>query len=108
MFDADGSHDARDIPQLIELLLKNETDMVICSRRRGGSSDMQMNLDGLIRSVGSDILVMLVNHKFKTHLTDILYSFRGFKKKEIKKIHLESNDFCIEQEMIVKALKNNL
>jgi glycosyltransferase involved in cell wall biosynthesis len=108
MFDADGSHDVQDIPRLIDLLLDDQLDMVICSRRRGGSSDMEMNLDGLIRSVGSDLLVMLVNHKFNTHLTDILYSFRAFKKSAIKKIQLESDDFCIEQEMLVKALKNNL
>ncbi len=104
-FDADGSHEAKDIPDVIKPLMQNKADMVICSRRTGGSFDMDMNFTGLIRSVGSDILVAIVNHAYKTKLTDILYSFRAVKKSTALSLGLTANDFCIEQEMVVMCLK---
>jgi hypothetical protein len=66
---------------------------------------MEMNFTGLVRSVGSDLLVMIVNYAFKTKLTDVLYSFRAVKKSVIKDLKLEADDFCIEQEMVVRCLK---
>lgn len=105
LVDADGSHQISDIPRLIKPILDNKADLVISSRRTGGSSDMQMNFDGLLRSAGSDLLVMLTNHKFSANLTDILYSFRAVKKSKFKKARLTSNGFSIEQEMVVVFLK---
>lgn len=104
-FDADGSHEATDIPHLVMPILTNEADMVISSRRTGGSFDMDMNFTGLIRSSGSDVLTIFVNNAFKTNLTDILYSFRAIKRETAKALDLQANDFCIEQEMVVSCLK---
>src|SRR5258708_945023 len=104
-FDADGSHEASDIPHLVMPILTNKADMVIASRRTGGSFDMNMNFPGLLRSVGSDILTIIVNYAFKTNLTDILYSFRAIRRATAKELSLSANDFCIEQEMIVSCLK---
>ena len=66
---------------------------------------MEMNFDGLLRSAGSDLLVMLVNNKFHTHLTDILYSFRAIKKSKALKANLKSDGFSIEQEMVISLLE---
>jgi glycosyltransferase involved in cell wall biosynthesis len=104
-FDADGSHEALDIPRLVMPILTNKADMVISSRRTGGSFDMDLNFTGLIRSFGSDVLTMIVNYAFKKNLTDILYSFRAIRRETAKELHLRANDFCIEQEMIVSCLK---
>jgi glycosyltransferase involved in cell wall biosynthesis len=106
-FDADGSHEATDIPLLVETLVKEKADLVLGSRRTGGSFDVNVNFTGIIRSAGCDFLVSLVNHKFKTHLTDILYSFRAIKVTTARKLQFESDDFGIEQEMVVKCLKSN-
>lgn len=103
--DADGSHEISDIPKLVIPVLKKQADLVISSRRTGGSSDMEMNFDGLIRSAGSDLLVMLTNSKFGTHLTDILYSFRAVNKTKFKKAKLSSDGFAIEQEMVIEFLR---
>lgn len=105
LFDADGSHEAKDIPKFILPILQKKADLVIGSRRTGGSFDINMNFTGVMRSAGSDFLVSLVNHRFKTNLSDILYSFRAIRKIAAKKIDLSSNDFCIEQEMVVACLK---
>ena len=105
-FDADGSHDEKDIPNLVGPILKKEADLVVGSRRTGGSFDVNINLTGIIRSAGCDFLVSLVNHKFKTSLTDILYSFRAIKAATARKLNFKSNDFCIEQEVVISCLKN--
>jgi len=105
-FDADGSHDEKDIPNLVGPILKKEADLVVGSRRTGGSFDVNINLTGIIRSAGCDFLVSLVNHKFKTSLTDILYSFRAIKAATARKLNFKSNDFCIEQEVVIFCLKN--
>ena len=107
-FDADGSHDEKDIPNFVRPILEKKADLVIGSRRTGGSSDIVVNLTGIVRAAGWDFLVAMVNHKFKTNLTDILYSFRAIKAPTAKRLRFESNDFGIEQEMVVQCLKNNL
>ncbi len=103
--DADGSHEISDIPRLIKPIFDNTADLVITSRRTGGSSDMRMDFDGLLRSAGSDLLVMLTNNKFKSHLTDILYSFRAFNKKKFLNARLTSRGFSMEQEMVISFLR---
>lgn len=107
-FDADGSHEERDIPKLIKPILEGKADLVTASRRTGGSYDQNINFTGIVRSAGCDLLVALVNRKYGTNLTDILYSFRAIKKSETLKLGLISDDFRSEQEMVVKALKYNL
>ncbi len=106
LFDADGSHEAKDIPKFILPILQRKADLVIGSRRTGGSFDLNINFSGIIRSAGSDFLVSLVNYKFKTNLSDILYSFRAIRKSKAERMNLHSDDFCIEQEMVVACLKN--
>lgn len=105
LVDADGSHDTSDIPRLISVLKTKDADMVITSRRTGGSTDMKLNIDGLIRSVGSDILTMLLNYRFNTEFTDILYSFRVIKKDKFERSKIRADDFSVEQEMLVSFLK---
>lgn len=105
-FDADGSHDEKDIPNLVIPIQAKKADLVIGSRRTGGSFDVNVNLTGIVRSAGCDFLVSLVNHKFKTSLTDILYSFRAIRTSTARKLNFKSDDFCIEQEVVVSCLKN--
>lgn len=107
LFDADGSHEARDIPRFVTPIFQNQADLVIGSRRTGGSFDTNPGLTGVLRSAGADLLATLVNYRFGTKLTDVLYSFRAIKKAIVPKLNLKSNDFTIEQEVVIKCLKNN-
>lgn len=107
LFDADGSHEAKDIPHFVKPIFSDKADLVIGSRRTGGSFDINVGFTGVIRSAGADFLTALVNHRFKTNLTDILYSFRAIRKSIVPKLDLISNGFTIEQEMVVKCLKKN-
>lgn len=105
-FDADGSHDPKGIPEMAKLLLSKKADFVMGSRRTGGSFDISMSFTGIIRSAGCDFLVMLINKRFGTKLTDVLYSFRGVRKPVFTKLRLKENGFGIEQEMVMSCLKN--
>lgn len=105
-FDADGSHTPREIPSLLIPLFKDQADAVIGSRRTGGSFDLNMDIWGIARSGGADFLAYLVNKKFKTRYSDILFSFRAIKKPVALKLKLTADGFEIEEEFVVKCLKN--
>lgn len=107
LFDADGSHETKDIPFFVKPIFEGKADLVIGSRRTGGSFDINPGFPGVLRSAGADSLAVILNYRFKTHFTDILYSFRAIRKSIVSKLDLKSDDFTIEQEMVVKTLKKN-
>ena len=47
--DADGSHDPADIPRLLEPLQRDECDMVIGSRPKGGSDELHGDIEKFTR-----------------------------------------------------------
>lgn len=105
-FDADGSHEATDIPSLVQPILTSEADMVVGSRIMGGCLDADLtSLGGVARTGGSNFMVYLVNKKFKARLTDILYSFRAIKTDVARKLNFQADNFAIEQDMVVRCLK---
>lgn len=106
IFDADGSPDPKDIPRLVEPVFEGKADLVISSRRTGGSYDLNFGFGGVLRSAGADLFTTIVNYRFDTNFTDILYSFRAIKRSIVPKLYLKSNDFTIEQETIIKCLKS--
>lgn len=108
LFDADGSHESSDIPNMVEPIFNNQTDLVIGSRRTGGSFDINLGFMGVVRSAGSDLLVAIVNNRFGKSLTDILYSFRAIRRSVVNQLGLVANDFTIEEEMVIKSLKKGL
>lgn len=107
-FDADGSHEATDISALVAPIVTDGADLVIGSRRTGGSFDITVNFTGIIRSAGCDVLVGILNHRFGTSLTDILYSFRAIRSSAARQLELRSDGFGIEQEMVVECLARHL
>ncbi|MBI4699397.1 MAG: glycosyltransferase family 2 protein [Nitrospirae bacterium] len=104
--DADGSHDARDIPIMVQPILEGKADLVIGSRMRGGSDELHGDLSKFIRIVGSDIITLTINYRFGVFLTDTQNGFRAIRKDVGLKIGLKENIFTIEQEMIMKTLKH--
>lgn len=105
VIDADGSTEFRDIPALVQPIVAHKADMVIASRRTGGSMDVRLNFDGLMRLVGSDILTYLINRRLHTQFTDAIYSFRAIRTKIIPSLRLRSNGHAIEQEMVVSSVR---
>ncbi len=104
--DADGSHDASDIPRLVEPILRGEADLVIGSRGKGGSDELHGDIEKLLRMVGSDLILVGINWKWKQHLTDSQNGFRAIRTDAFLNLKLTENITTIEQEMTMKALRN--
>ena len=106
--DADGSHDPKDIPALVEPIKKGEADLVIGSRGRGGSDELHGDVEKLLRMIGSDIILIGINLRWKQHLTDSQNGFRAIRTDVMRLLDTKENITTIEQEMTMKALKNGL
>ena len=106
--DADGSHDPADIPRLIAPIREGRLDFVIASRWRGGSDDVHPNLVHFVRDLGGNLLSMLISYRFKHELTDCLNGFRALPRDRMLALGLTADDFDIEHEMVMKALKQGL
>ena len=105
--DADGSHETSDIPKLVKPILEDKSDMVIASRMLGGSDELHGTLPNFIRNVSSNLVQLAINYRFNVRLTDCENGFRAIKKDVFKDLNLKANDFDIEEEMFLKALKKN-
>lgn len=103
--DADGSHDPRDIPRLIEPIINNTYDHVTGSRMLGGSDELHGDLGKFMRMVGSDIITLGINYRFNVRLTDSQNGFRAIRTSVAKALSLKENITTIEQEMIIKTLQ---
>lgn len=103
--DADGSHDPADIPFLTEPIKQNHADLVIGSRGRGGSDELHGDIEKLMRMVGSDIILIGINLRWKQKLTDSQNGFRAIRRDVINSLDLKENITTIEQEMTMKCLK---
>lgn len=102
--DADGSHDAKDIPRLVAPLRAGRADMVVGSRWAGGSDELHGDMNKWLRRNGSLLLTTLVNIRFRARLSDIQNGFRALQTQIGRDIGLRENDFTIEQEMVMKFL----
>ena len=103
--DADGSHDPRDIPALIDPIRKGTADHVSASRLTGGSSELHGGFDECFRLMGSSFITACINHRFKVRLSESQNGFRAIRTEVLKALELAEDITTIEQEMIIKTLK---
>ena len=103
--DADGSHEPRDIPALVAPIASGDADMVIASRGRGGSDELHGTVEQFIRYVGSQLITLAINYRWNVRLTDSQNGFRALRRDVGRRLGLTSNLTTIEQEMLMKALK---
>jgi glycosyltransferase involved in cell wall biosynthesis len=106
--DADGSHEPADIPALVAPIRADEADLVIGSRGRGGSDELHGTLEQLIRYVGSQLIMLAINCRWKVSLTDSQNGFRAIRRDVAARLRMTSNVTTIEQEMLMKALKQGV
>lgn len=103
--DADGSHDPKDIPAMVAPIKAGEADLVVGSRGRGGSDELHGTLEQLIRYVGSQLIMLVINYRWNVRLTDSQNGFRAIRRDVGLKLGLKANLTTIEQEMMMRALK---
>jgi glycosyltransferase involved in cell wall biosynthesis len=103
--DADGSHEPSDIPALLAPIRAGEADMVIGSRGKGGSDELHGTAEQFLRYVGSQLIMLAINYRWGVCLTDSQNGFRALRRDVGLRLGLRSNRTTIEQEMLMKALK---
>ncbi len=103
--DADGSHDPEEIPALVAPIRAGEADMVVGSRWTGGSDELFGDIGKFIRSTGSAIITLAINYRWHVKLSDSQNGFRAISIRAARAIKLDEDIFTIEQEMIMKCLK---
>jgi glycosyltransferase involved in cell wall biosynthesis len=108
LMDADGSHQASDIPELARPIREGKADLVIASRLRGGSDEFHGTLDNIIRQAGGAMISLMLNWRWGAVITDCENGFRAIDVQKARGLGLEADDFLIEQEMVVQAIKKGL
>lgn len=106
--DADGSHDPGDIPKLVAPIQAGQADFVIGSRGKGGSDELHGTLEQFIRYVGSQLIMLAINYRWNVRLTDSQNGFRAIRRDVAAGLGVTSNLTTIEQEMLMKALKQGV
>ncbi|MBM4431360.1 MAG: glycosyltransferase family 2 protein [Chloroflexi bacterium] len=98
VLDADGQHQADEIPLVTAPVLSGEADMVVGSRF--------LQPDGAIpgwRSLGMRALTMLTNLASRLPLSDSQTGFRAFSRQALLGLDLQSQGFSAESEMQFQA-----
>jgi dolichol-phosphate mannosyltransferase len=103
--DADGSHDPNDVPRVAGPVLAGEFDLVIGSRRRGGSDELHSSFFEFVRLVGSEILGLAINYRFGLRLTDYQNGLRAIRRDVMNSLGTTQNTFTIEQEISIKCIR---
>jgi dolichol-phosphate mannosyltransferase len=104
--DADGSHDAADIPRLARVVLSGRADLCVGSRFSGGSDELSVSTGQLIRTIGNIAMNIAINRRWNVQLSDTLNGFRAVRRKAALEIGLTENRHTIEQEMVMKCLRH--
>ena len=105
LMDADGSHSAGDIPALCAPISAGQAEMVIGSRLRGGSDEFHGTLDNVVRQIGGTVISWMLHWRWGTDITDCENGFRAVNLQAARQLRLEAEDFLIEQELTIRAIK---
>ena len=103
--DADGQHDPKDIPRLLEPLERGEADFVIGSRYvKGAKIDAP-----LYRRFGLKIINFLSRNATRSCVKDTQSGFRALTIKALDELQeIESEGYGVESEQITLAVKKGL
>ncbi|AFS47841.1 glycosyltransferase group 2 [alpha proteobacterium HIMB5] len=104
IFNADGSFNPKEIPEIIRKIETNNLDFIFASRyeKNAGSED-----DTIITFIGNYFFSLIGKIFFKLNISDILYTFVIGNSKKAKVLNLKSTDFRFCVELPIKAKKNN-
>ncbi len=99
--DADLEYDPRDIPQLIQPLLRNEADIVYGSRFIG----TELQDESWVHRMGNAVLTGASNLFSGLRLTDMETCYKAFTRQVIRDIEIDQNRFGIEPELTAKLAR---
>lgn len=94
VIDADGQHNAADIPRLTKLVLEGEADVVVGSRFLGRSNGAP-----LYRRLGQRVLNAATNVSSGSKLSDSQSGFRAYSAKALESLKLTEDGMSASSEM---------
>jgi glycosyltransferase involved in cell wall biosynthesis len=102
--DADGQHDAMEMPNLLKPILENKADIVIGSRFLRQDSDMPF-----YRRFGVKVLTKFTNGSGgQDSITDGQCGFRAYSRQAIENLTLYGKGMGISAEILLRARSNGL
>ena len=103
VMDADGSHRAEDIPELIDPVLNGEAHVTVGSRFKtseGKNSTSRLHL------IGNRIINTLILLLTRRYISDSQSGFRAFKRDTLIKMPISCSEYEVETEMTIRMLKS--
>ena len=104
MIDGDDTYPAEHARQMCDLVLDKGVDMVIGDRL--SSTYFEENTRPF-HNMGNRSVRFLINHIFKSNVTDIMTGYRAFSRIFVNTFPVLSKGFEIETEMTIHALDKN-
>jgi len=101
--DGDGQHNPDQIPDLINVILKHNVDVVIGSRSLKDDKDLPS-----YRKTGIKVITSTINSATNLKVTDSQSGFRAYSKEAIDLIHPTESGMGISTEILVKISNNGL
>ncbi len=105
MADGDDTYPASIAPEMVELVQRCKSDMVIGDRL---SSTYFSENKRPFHNFGNTLVRKSINHLFKTSIKDIMTGYRAFSYEFVKTFPVLSKGFEIETEMTIFAIDRNM
>ena len=100
MADGDLTYDPKSAPQMVDLLLAEQFDMVVGTRRHEEKEAYRLG-----HALGNRVFTGLLSGLFGRSFSDIFSGYRVFSRRFVKSFPVLSSGFEIETEMSVHALE---
>ena len=103
--DADGQHNPREIPDILEPIANGVADVVIGSRFIDDCGTEEMPV---YRRFGAKLITRLVNGSAKNGITDAQSGFRAYNRQAIQRLSVVEAGMGASVEILLEASKQNL
>ena len=99
--DSDGSHRPEELPRLLAPIMQNKADLVIGSRYLSSKPAVAKKLN----TAGVRLFNVLIEVLTRTQVSDSQSGYRVMKAAVLRNMHLTSDGYEIESEMLVKTAR---
>ncbi len=103
--DGDGQHTATEIPQVIDPIIKGNSDVVIASRFIDDKGTAEMPF---YRKVGAKVITKLVNSSSRKGVSDSQSGFRAYNRQALEQLSVSEAGMGASVQILLDACKNNL
>lgn len=101
-FDADGQHDPKDLPRMIEPIVRGQADLVVGSRFL---NKQNIPIDRRVLNFFANLATLIF---FGAHSTDSQSGLRAFSKKAIDYIDFKADRMEFSSEILLEAARHKL